>query len=539
MSMTPLGWFVSSAREMAICAGLLTATLFLLATSPLAAEANKTPPKTRVASATQGKKLIASGRERDAIELLKVAIGRHPNAEELRWLLARAYLRDRNYFWAFRTLAGLSQLTPEDCGPLLWTAWIQSQKATLVEARETLLRARCARDTPAETRRALLLAMVEERSGRLTAALEQLASARSAKLIYDEDRTALKRLTASLDPGALPLLTGKLELLVGGTTNARAGSPIDPANLGTDASSPTGQSNLWLRLVGPTGRRIRPSAEIEGRSIGYTADVGRDLSYLAGSIRPGLILGDSAPSGLLAYRFETLLLAGGDRYRDGPVWFSNAHRAEFEIEPTPSVSVFGGLGRRLFREAGRSRTETDGGVGSSSQPIPELRLLGALAGRWHGAHRSTYDLWGGSALLSAEWRLFEAWAVRAGALVGLDWYPHSAGYFDATRPQARRRDTLIKLSTSALSPQSEGVRAGAAYEYSERLSTAAPYRARDHRLLLKLAWSFSADPQVPRPVSPDGHVPLDHAMGASDFDARLGDLLRQDDATQRSSSCVE
>jgi hypothetical protein len=258
-----------------------------------------------------------------------------------------------------------------------------------------------------------------------------------------------------------------------------------------------------------------------------------------GSLRPGVIVGDSTPSGLLAYRFDALLLAGGDRYENGPLWFYNAHRAELEVNLLRNLSLFGGIGRRLFREIGRSRIEADGGVGGSYLPVSQLRILGALSGRWHAADKEAHDLRGGSALASAELRLPHDWAVRAGALVGLDWYPNSAGYFDAAKPDTDRRDLLLKLSASGFSPAFAGIKVGGTYEYAERFSTTTPYSYRDHRFLLKVVLSFATDPWGPRAVSPEGRVPLDHGASPSVFDERLQDLLRQDEAAQRSSSCVE
>jgi hypothetical protein len=446
---------------------------------------------------------------------------------------------DGNDFWALRALAALAELTPQDCEPLLWMAWISMKHGSMSDAREHLLAARCAPDTVSQTRWALLLAMLEQHTDHQEMALLHLASARAATDIYEEDRVVMDRLTSALDPGYISPFAGKIELTLGGSSNARAGSPADPADEGEDAASPTGQLNLWLRFVGPTGRWIRPSMEAEARSLGYTADQGRDLSFFMGSLRPGVIVGDSTPSGLLAYRFDALLLAGGDRYENGPLWFYNAHRAELEVNLLPNLSLFGGFGRRLFREIGRSRIEADGGVGGSYLPVSQLRILGALSGRWHAADKGAHDLRGGSALASAELRLPHDWAVRAGALVGLDWYPNSAGYFDAAKPDTDRRDVLLKLSASGFSPAFAGIKVGGTYEYAERFSTTTPYSYRDHRLLLKVALSFATDPWGPRPVSPEGRVPLDHGASPSAFDERLQDLLRQDEAAQRSSSCVE
>jgi hypothetical protein len=491
------------------------------------------------AAETQARELLEDGRARESVSLLKETIEQHPGEKVLRWLLARAYRMDGNDFWALRTLTAIAEMDPDDCGPILWMAWIHLKQGALDEARENLSATNCPSGTPSETRKALLLSMLEQHAGQPDLANRYLAVARKAEHMYEEDRVALRHLTSGLDPGYVPPVTGKLEFDMGWASNARAGSPADPAAKGTEGSSPVGQLNLWLRFVGPTGRWIRPSMEVEARSLGYTAQAGRDLSYLMIGGRPGVLIGNIAPNTFLAYHFDALLLAGGDRYENGPLWFYHAHRAELEANLSPNLSVFGGAGRRRFRETGRSRIEVDGGVGGSFSLRKQLRLLCALTTRWHGADKRAYDLKGGSALVSAELRLRKEWALRAGALAAIDWYPNSAGYFDAMMPEMNRRDILIKLSASGFSPTQWGIKAGVTYEYAERFSTTAPYDYRDHRILLKLFWSFTADPWEPKTVVSEGHVPLDHGVASSDFDERIQDLLRQDEAAQRSSSCVE
>jgi len=153
------------------------------------------------------------------------------------------------------------------------------------------------------------------------------------------------------------------------------------------------------------------------RSLGYTSEAGRDVSYLLVGGRPGVILG-RLPNALLAYRYEGLLITGGDQYDAGPLWFYQGHRGEVEAGILPSLTVFGGAGRRLFREVGRSRTELDGGGGGNLNLGARARVLGALTGRWHAAEKAPYDLWGGSALVFDRHpigidRLF-AWRANAG-----------------------------------------------------------------------------------------------------------------------------
>lgn len=487
--------------------------------------------------AGHARQLLEDGRSAEAIALLKEGVAAHPDSGPLAVLLARSYQADHNEAWANRSLAVYLQRRPDDCLAASWLAWLQLKQGALEEARD-LLAEECPGAAPLETRRQLLLSMVASHSGDPEAARAHLAVARKFDAAFPEDREALARL-GSREPGFVPPLSLRLDVQAGGTSNVQAGSPVDPAAASGDEASAAGQLAAWARFVAPTGTWLRPALEVDGRALGYGAQAGRDLSYLLLGGRPGVLLG-AQPNVLLAYRYEGLLLAGGDRYGPGPLWFYEAHRAELEASLLPSLTLFVGAGRRLFRETGRSRTEVDGGVGGGVALSEVVSLMGALTGRWHGARKAPYDLWGGSLLLSAELRLPKRWSLRAAGVVGLDSYRDSRGYFEAAAPQTARRDVLLKLSASGFSPPlAEGLRVGLAYEYSERFSTTAPYDYRDHRLLAKLQWTLVYDPWLPTAVADARHVPLDYGLASAALEDRIQDLLRQDEAAQRSSSCVK
>jgi tetratricopeptide (TPR) repeat protein len=484
--------------------------------------------------------LLAAGEVGEAVELLKAALRAEPESTRLRWLLARAYLASENQVWALRVLSELASLAPEDCEPGLWSARIFMGQGALEDAREALEGAICPAGSPARTRRSLLLAQLARLEGDEDAARVQLEEARGAPIAHPEDRQALERLTQALDPDFVMPLVGRLELQAGWVQTALAGSPLDPAAAGQDASSPAVLAAGWLRFVPPTGRWLRPSVEVDGRLAFYTSEAGRDLSYVQVGARTGFLIGPGQPRALVAYRFDELLLYGGDRYASGPNWFYEGHRAELEVELLPSLTLFGGAGRRLFRELGRSRTEVDGGLGGGLPVADFVRLLGAVTARYHDADKDAYDLWGLSLLVSADFRLPERFSVRLGVLFGYDEFRRSAGYFDAARPEDARRDLSLRLSVSAWSPPLlPGLRAGVTYEHAGRYSTADPYDFQDHRVWLKLAWTFSFDPWLPRDADRDGLRALDHGLESAEQEERIQDLLRQDEAAQRSSSCVE
>jgi hypothetical protein len=481
--------------------------------------------------------LMARGRGAEAIPLLKAEIEREPLSKVPRLLLARAYLDDGNDFWALRTVTAAAELHREDCNLLLWLAWIEIRQGALERARE-LLAGACSRWQPDRARRALLLAMVEQQAGSPEQARTWLDEARAADYVYPEDRAAIDHLQNQIEPGYLPPITGRLEVGLGWAANAQAGSPTDPISAGKGKSSPAASTAVWFRFVTPGRSWVRPSAEGDLRALGYSAATGRDFSYVSLGGRPGVQLGRGSRKALLAYHHESLLLAGGDLYQGGPLWFYDSDRGELELELFSRLMVFGGAGKRNFREMGRSRLEVDGGVGGTFDVGTRTHLLGALSGRYHDARNPAYDLRGASLLVAAEIRLPRRYSTRVGLLASGDLYPRSAGYFYSAAYTTNRRDLLLKLSAAAfMPPLADQLKVGLSYELATRDSTAQPYAYTDHRLLAKLIWTFTTDPWLPAAASPFEHVPLDYGLGSREMTERVQDLLRQNEDVQRSSTC--
>jgi Tfp pilus assembly protein PilF len=486
------------------------------------------------------RELLAEGRVAEAISWLKTAIEQNPSEAPLHWLLARAYLLDGNELWALRSLGRLVELSPEDCRPRLWIAWIQIRQGLTDAAEESLATAACEPGTPDEARHTLLAAMVASRRGTHQESRALFERARRADAVYAEDRVALRRLAPQMAPGYVPPLSARFDLETGWTSNARAGSPRDPATGVAEVASPFGQASAWLRWVKARPSFVRPALEVQGQALGFLAERARDYSYVTLGARPGLLLGQRATSLLVAYRFETLLLERTNVYDPGPLWFYHAHRGELELDLSGRVMMFAGAGRRTYRESVRSRTELDGGIGASLELGDRGALLAALTGRWHDTEDGPYDLRGGSLLASTELRLPKRWSARIDLLASLDDYPHSAGYFDPLAGPVRRRDRLLKVAATGFAPAlRSGLRLGLGYEYAQRFSTTDPYDYRDHRLLLKLVWPLSRDPSLPRSVTPEGHVPLEYGLSEARLEERIQDLLRQDEELRGCSLCVE
>jgi hypothetical protein len=526
-------WLRGSERAMRPTSFALALAWVLLQGSQAAAQAGEP----RQQAEARARALLAHGQGAQAIPLLKAEIERDPASKSLRLLLARAYLDDSNDFWALRTVAAATELHPEDCNLQLWLAWIQIRQGALDQAR-TLLEGACSHWQPEKARRALLLAMLEQQAGSQAEAQTRLDEARGADLVYPEDRAAISQLQDKLESGYLPPFSGRLDLGLGWAANARAGSPTEPTDAGKGESSPVAQTAVWLRLLMPGRAWLRPSLEAEARALGYSAAAGRDFSYLMLGVRPGVLLGRGSRRALLAYHYESLLLAGGDQYQGGPLWFYDSHRGELELEVFSGLTVFGGVGKRNFREMGRNRLEADGGMGGGFELGSRSRLLGALSGSLYDAANNAYDLRGASLLVAAEVRLPRRWSMRAGFLGSYDLYPRWNGYLNTAVRE--RQDRLLKLSATAfIPPFHDQLKLGITYEFSTRDSNVQLFAYTDHRLLAKLIWTFTADPWLPAAVSPSDHVAIDYGLHSGELAERVQDLLRQDEAVQRSSSCRE
>jgi len=488
---------------------------------------------------SNARSLMKEGDLKKALTLLKEGIKRFPESKTLALLLAKAYLADKNDFWALRTLNELLERHPEDCEVNLWLSWLYLRQGSLDDARLALKEAACPEKGPLASRRDLLSSMIEFHANAPDLAKKTLDAAYNAPEAFPEDGEAVALLKTKLDPWHAQPLSWRLELWGGWTSNSYAGSPHDSA-LKTSSQSAFGNFSAWMRFSPNFNFCLHPSMEGDVRMLGYASEAGRDYSFALFSGRPGLLLGGSRWSALAAYRYESMLLSGGDRYKNGPLWFYQAHRAELEASPWPWLTLFFGAGKRHFREIGRTRIEIDGGVGGSYRVLKELNLMGAFSGRWQKAGKEAYDLYGGSLLLSLEYLLPYGMSLRGGFAANIEYYPRSAGYFDALKPDSKRRDILIKPTAGFWSQAWAGFRAGLVYEFADRFSTAAPYAYTDNRVIVKFVWSFSLDPWLPKAFAPNDHVSIDWELRAGDGgDDRIQDLLRQDEALQRGSSCLE
>jgi len=483
--------------------------------------------------------LIKAGRPRDAVKHVKPLVKEHPDQPAFVHLLARAYLADKNPFWAKRTL----QKAP-DCTSRSWLIWVHINNGDMDLAAEALAGEDCP-GTAADTARWRLLeaflARTQEDHAR---AYSSVVKVPDSGEIYLEDDRLWKFLRAAEDPGWIEPLSFRLELAGGYSSNSKGGSPTDPGTKGPQSALL--RMDLFGRLVWPVTRLLRPTLEagVKGHGITAETDGARKLSYLEMHARPGIIWGTKFPRLILGYKVDYLVLNQDLEKRRR---FFEAHRGEIEFE-TGSMTYFAGAGRRIYHENGRTRFEIDGGLGGSFLFFGRARMLAALSLRYYDAVGDPYDQIGATGLVVSRINVGAGLVARLGVTLGVDYYHNSGGQLGvlAYGSDRKRFDVLTKLSAELWSPMWMGARAGLSYEFSYRESTADEiddYDYIEHRLLLKFRWTIDLNPWAPQAVETKGRVALDYGIGeqagAGLEEERIQDLLRQDEAARRGSSCVD
>ena len=483
--------------------------------------------------------LIAAGRTRDAVKHVKALVKAHPDQPAFVRLLARAYLADNNPFWAKRTL----QKSP-DCTSRSWLVWVHINNGDLDLAEEVLKSEDCPAAKAETARWRLLEAFLARTREDHAGALAAIVQVPAAGEIYAEDERLWLFLRNAEDPGWIQPLSFKLELAGGYTSNSKGGSPTDPGTQGADSALL--RMDLFGRFVWPASRLLRPTLEAGVKGHGIAAETGgaRKLSYLEMHARPGIIWGTGFPRLILGYKVDYLVLNQDVEIKRR---FYEAHRGEIEFE-TGTMTYFAGAGRRIYHENGRTRFEIDGGLGGSFLLFGRARMLAAFSLRYYDAVGDSYDQIGSTGLVVSRIDLGAGLVARLGVTLGVDYYHNSGGELGALAygSDQKRFDVLTKLSAGVWSPMWVGARLGAGYEYSYRDSTADElddYDYSEHRLLLKIRWSFDLNPWAPQVVETKGRVALDYGLseqaGAGMEEERIQDLLRQDEAARRGSSCVD
>jgi hypothetical protein len=481
--------------------------------------------------------LVAEGRAGEAIELLKRAVSEEPGNEARSIALAEAYLADDNQFWALRVLGRFAREHPPACASRALAARVVITMAQMDRARDLLAEAESAcGEAPADRARwALLRALIAHHQGDAARVRTELSRARESGSSYAEDQALLRTLEQAHDPGRMPVHSASLDVGVGYTTNALSGAPLDTVSL--EGASPLLTVGARYRLVVPASAVLRPSVELSVRATEFFAPEVGDLSYRQPGLRVGFLLGEVAPRVFVGYAASAVHLEAGDRLSSGPAWFSETHRGEYELEISDRLLAFGGAGRHIASEMGRSRWEADLGLAYGLRAADTNFTFGASARRTF-ARRDAWSLQGATVLAEARRTLSRAVEARALLSLSHDAYPHSGGFF--AEGAEERREWLGRGSLGVFHALTELARVGLEYQLSHRESSVGAYDYMDHRALARLELRYHSDHQ--RAVSGEGRPELVHpealsAAGAGEHQ-RIRELMQHDDNVTQSSTCL-
>jgi hypothetical protein len=482
--------------------------------------------------------LIEHGQPRAAVERLREAIDRFPDDRQLALLLARGYLVEGNLFWAERTLGDALDRRPDDVEIRSWLASVHLRQGDPDLAQADLQSGTVPQDGPTRARWMLLEAMRARLADDDEAFRSALAQASSSGSLFSEDRPTWRLLRRRADPWWFEPIIGTLELSAGGTSNALAGSPTDPGESG-DASG-LGRLELHSRFAPPSSGRLRPALDLDVVGHGLEEEAYRELSNLQGSIRLGGLLATRGHRLFVGARAEVLLLD------QSPSRYSDAYRVEGELEGASGWVVFGGAGRRSYRDDRRTRWEGDAGFGGPLRLHRSVPVVAGAVVRVADANSPAYDQLGVSVAASAQIVLGSGWTARLAGTVAWEDYPNSGGLEGLLvfGTADKRRDLLGRISFGAWAPAWHGLLPGVECQFARRDSSADERPGYDFsydelRVVALVRWSFAGDPWAPRAVRDPDHVPLEWGLETKRGlgEERILDLLRQDEELRRGSSC--
>jgi hypothetical protein len=479
------------------------------------------------------------GNGEQARELLRRLAAKYPASELLAVARADSYLRDSNPFWALRVLDEFILAHPPACQARALAARVHIQQANLDQADALLAQPGCEEPEEARVRTLLLMAEIRELRGDAPAAKRYVLEADTLGRRYAEDDDRLTLLVARHDPYRLPAATWTMDLGGGWTTLGMAGAPIDRVAPAHARGSALSTFNLRARVVASPWKALRPVADA---GLGLTqlfAPSVRGLSTRQPQLRLGALFGRGYPRLLAAYAYDLVHLQGDAPADAGPFVYSQAHRGEYELEVTRSTVAFGAFGHRRFHESARTRFESESGLVNLANLSDTLKLTTALSGHAFQAHSRAYHQLGSTGYVRLDLVLPRRFELRENFGLSLDAFPVSAGAYAGTG--RARRDTLVRVGAGLWSPESAGLRLALDYEYTSRSSTVPSYDYDDHRVLLHVVWSSDSDRMRVRRIPAEGRVALRHqpTEAPTGPGVAVRDLMRQDEAVRRSSSCLK
>lgn len=488
---------------------------------------------------SKARTLQGQGQLDEALQLLKQAQAAEPNSEQVVLALASAYMKKRNPTWALRALARHLEEHEQSCLVRFALAWLYIQQAQKPQARQLLDQPGCTSPPEVVARRRIYTAYLDALDERRARASELIDDARSSPALFEEDQALLEHVAATTQPERVTWATGLVNVSNGWTSHGLAGSPVDQAARESAGTAIT-VLDARLRVMALNTGKIRPLVEGQFRAQQLWSSETSDLSFRTGTARAGLLLGSEAPRIVAAVAYDGTQTQGGDRYSDGPLWFSEARRAEVELELPGSVFIVSGVGQRNFREVGRTRGEIDGTIGWAAQQPRGLRFLGGLSARYHNAKNAAFDLAGLTAVSQVRVTLPKDFEAGTTLSVSLDNYYRSEGYFVSDAPSTRR-DAQWRAVAALYTPPLIGLlRLATRYELSMRRSSATAYEYTDHRVLAALEWRIDSDQLGRDIIAARGRATADYGnLGGADgaSGTQLRELMRQEENQRKNSTC--
>lgn len=472
-----------------------------------------------------------------AVARAEAALARCPGEPALVRLAARAHAAAGNSGALRNLLRRHLDNRPDDCESWAHLAWAELVANEPAAAWQALLAPGCPGTEEERSRWALLEAFVHRHQNDRAGEREALGRLGDRSPMWAEDDRARAYLERQRDAAwSWPWRTA-VELGLGGTTDAFAGSPTDVAT--SDLHSALARLSTTSTLRAPRTGPLTPIVEATLRGHGIQDERARELSYLELGGRAGAELRLGRTLLTVGVRREVLHLDQATSR------FAAAWRGEVDVQTAAGLVLFAGGGRREFSDPWRTRTEWDGGVAGALR-LGRFPVTAALVGRSYDAERAPYDQRGATLSLVSRLPIGRGWLLRAGAQGAWDDFPHSRTWESiiAFGSDKGRRDTTLRLSLGAWRRLGRNLQGAVTYEYGRRRSSIergyqGSFSYREHRGLASLRLELEGNPWR-RGRTTAGHVPLD--WGLDEGAARLGgesirDLVRANDDLRPDCGC--
>jgi hypothetical protein len=496
--------------------------------------------------------LDKTGEERSALdgEVADLDATRQQTKQELQQdarggaplLEVRSQILEGDVLIARATLEDHERTHPVDCQLRAWLIWIDIEQYRWEDARLRLRAAGCPQTEEERGRWALLEVLLARSEGDTKGFVRRLEGLGERSALFPEDRELDTTLRwRHLEGFTFPLET-RIEVGLGGTSNAFAISPVDAARRDALASAVV-RPSIAFQLRAPE-RRVTPVVEARAWGLGIATQEARSRSNGTISLRAGARFGRRPRlRPLFAFAHEEVLLNLPDRSR-----YAAANRLEAELNCGRRLTLLAGVGRRtFFTDPWRTRREGDGaailGLTAFGRP---LLLAGAF--RLFSADRAVHDQVGATLTAATDVPVRPGLSARLVAAAGFDDFPRSGGVdgIIAFGTADRRRDLLVRLSAGLWRRLSDHVVAGATYDFARRWSTADTPGVRfypyvDHRVLVALRFERGGNPWRRHGREAPGHVPLpygDVERPSVVLDDLVRRLLRQQDELSEDCGCV-